>query len=83
MSFFYLLPSLTNGIQGFMRGMGKMRITLISTTIQVVLRVIFTFILINFMGIESIAIACAVGWIMMILFEYPYTYFMMRKRRSS
>lgn len=83
MSFFYLLPSLTNGIQGFMRGMGKMRITLISTTIQVVLRVIFTFILINFLGIESIAIACAVGWIMMILFEYPYTYFMMRKRRSS
>lgn len=83
MSLFYLLPSLTNGIQGFMRGMGKMRITLISTTIQVVLRVIFTFILINFMGIESIAIACAVGWIMMILFEYPYAYFMMRRRRSS
>ena len=59
MSLFYILPGLTNGIQGFMRGMGRMKTTLIATTIQVVLRVIFTFALIAHLGITAISLACA------------------------
>lgn len=83
MSLFYILPGLTNGIQGFMRGMGRMKTTLIATTIQVVLRVIFTFALIAHLGITAISLACAIGWIAMMIFEYPYAFFFLRKRKKK
>ena len=79
MCFFYFLPALTNGIQGFFRGMGDMKVTLISTFIQTSLRVVFTFILVPRFGIHGIAYACAIGWTVMLLFEVPY-YFHARKR---
>ncbi|RGT70471.1 MATE family efflux transporter [Ruminococcus sp. AF18-22] len=71
MAFFYLLPAFTNGIQGFFRGIGNMRITLISTFIQTSLRVIFTFLLLPRFGIQGIPFACAVGWTFMLLYEVP------------
>ncbi len=83
MAFFYTLPALTNGMQGFMRGMGKMKVTLISTAIQVIIRVISTYALIPKMGITAISIACASGWIMMMIFEYPYCFLYMRKRKRE
>ena len=72
MAFFYILPAFTNGIQGFFRGVGDMKITLISTFIQTSLRVIFTFLLVPHYGIHAIAYACAIGWICMLLFESLY-----------
>ena len=36
----YLLPALTNGIQGFFRGIGDLKITLISSFINMALRVL-------------------------------------------
>lgn len=71
MSFFYIFPALTNGVQGFFRGVGRMKITLISTFIQASLRVIFTFILVPYYGIHGICYACVIGWICMLLFEVP------------
>lgn len=79
MAFFYILPGLTNCIQGFFRGMGKVKITLISTAIQTTGRVVFTFILVPKMGITGIALSCALGWSCMILFEYSY-YLLSRKK---
>ncbi len=38
MAVFYALPALTNGFQGFYRGMGKMTTTLIGTCLQAGLR---------------------------------------------
>ena len=79
MAFFYIFPAFTNGIQGFFRGMGDMKVTLISTFIQTSVRVIFTFILVPRYGIHGIAYACAAGWSLMLLFEIPY-YFLSKKR---
>lgn len=79
MAFFYIFPAFTNGIQGFFRGMGDMKVTLISTFIQTSFRVIFTFILVPVYGIKGIAFACAIGWSLMLLFEVPY-YFHSRKK---
>ncbi len=79
MAFFYIFPAFTNGIQGFFRGMGNMKVTLLCTFIQTSFRVIFTFILVPLYGIHGIAYACAIGWSMMLLFEVPY-YFHSRKR---
>lgn len=67
MSFFYILPAFTNGIQGFFRGMKHMKITLILTIIQIAFRVIVTYLLLDVLRIEGIAFACAAGWIAMLI----------------
>lgn len=72
MAFFYIFPAFTNGFQGFYRGMGMMKMTLLGTFIQTALRVLFTWILAPKMGIYGVAIACACGWSVMLLVEIPY-----------
>ena len=42
MSVFYLWPALTNGFQGFYRGMGKMYTTILGTVIQISIRTLCT-----------------------------------------
>ena len=81
MAFFYMLPAFTNGVQGFFRGMGKLKTTLLCTFIQTSLRVIFTFILAPLFGIYGITFACAVGWIVMLLYEIPYYFRYMKRGR--
>lgn len=71
MAFFYLLPAFTNGIQGYFRGLGKMKITLNSTFTQMLVRVLFSFILAPKFGVQGIAFACLAGWIAMLLYEVP------------
>lgn len=80
MACFYLLPAFTNGIQGFFRGMGNMKITLLGTVIQTSLRVIFVYLLTPSMGINGVAYACAVGWSVMLLVEVPYYLWYIRKK---
>lgn len=72
MAFFYLYPALTNGFQGFYRGMGKMYTTILGTFIQISIRTLATVLLAPQMGIVGIAYACAAGWTVMLLFEIPY-----------
>lgn len=72
MAIFYLLPAFTNVIQGFFRGMGNMKITLISTTVQMIFRVLAVFVLAPQFGMTGVAYACLVGWIAMLLTEVPY-----------
>ena len=71
MVIFYLWPAMTNCVQGFFRGMGKLKITLFGTFIQTSIRVVMTYILAPSMGIRGIALACAAGWTMMLLWEIP------------
>lgn len=81
MAFFYLMPAFTNGIQGFFRGMGNMSITLISTIIQISVRVVFVWLLVPVMGMKGVAFACLIGWACMLLAEVPY-YFWFVKRNE-
>ncbi len=78
-AFTIVFPCLTNAMQGFMRGMGNMSITLISTILQIAVRTIFVYILVPRIGITGEAYACAIGWTIMILFEYGY-YFIYRQK---
>lgn len=78
MAFLYILPGFTNGMQGFFRGMGSMKVTLIATIIQISLRVIFVYILVPYIGMSGAAYACMIGWTLMLLYEVPY-YFYCRK----
>ena len=69
----YMLPCVTNSIQSYFRGVGKLNIVFLSTTVQIIFRVSFVYILI-YLSIEclsSTALATGIGWCAMILFELP------------
>lgn len=69
----YLLPGLTNGIQGFFRGIGDLKVTLESTFMNMLGRVLAVVILLKVFSLEfsSLAWANMAGWIVMLLFEAP------------
>jgi len=71
MAFFYLLPTWTNGIQGYFRGMGQLKVTLMSTFLQMFGRVAFAYLLAPKLGIVGIALSCFAGWIIMLSYEVP------------
>ena len=80
MAVLYGLPALTNGFQGFYRGMGKMTTTLLGTCTQAGLRALFAALLAPRVGLPGIAAACALGWAAMLLFEVPYYFYTCRKQ---
>ena len=75
MALFYLFPGFTNGFQGYFRGRKCMKMTLLGTFIQTSLRVVFVYILTPHMGLNGVAVACAIGWSMMLLVEIPYYFY--------
>lgn len=82
MALFYLWPAITNGVQGFFRGMGKLKITLFGTFIQSGLRVLFTILLAPTLGIQGVAFACMAGWSVMLLVEVPLCVIELRKSKK-
>lgn len=68
MAFFYLLPGLTNGIQGYFRGMGEMKTTLVATAIQISVRTLVVYLLVPRVGLTAAAWACAIGWTCMLVY---------------
>lgn len=83
MALFYLWPAMTNGFQGYFRGMGKMSMTLLGTTIQTSLRVIGTIVLAPSMGILGVAFACVLGWSAMLIVEIPVYWRMVKKKNDT
>ncbi len=72
MSLLYIMPAMTNGIQGFFRGLGNMRITVISTSVQMITRAACALLLAPHFGIAGVAAACGLGWTAMMLYEVPF-----------
>lgn len=72
MAAFYLFPAMTNGVQGFFRGMGKMYTTMLDTFLQASVRTVCTYLLVPHFGIIGIAFSCAIGWSTMLLYKVPY-----------
>ncbi len=70
--FFYWLPCINNGNQGYFRGVGRMKTVLLGTLTQISLRVIFTILLIPRYGIEGIGIACVIGWTVQCIWQTIY-----------
>ena len=69
-SFMYLLPAATNGLQGFFRGM---KVTLISSIVNMGARVAAGFFLVSafHMHIEAFPWAYLIGWAAMLIAEIP------------
>lgn len=72
-SFMYLLPALTNGIQGYFRGIGDLKITLISSFINMGVRVAAAVVLVHAcaLQIEALPYSYLAGWIGMLIAELP------------
>ena len=81
-SLFYLMPAATNGIQGFFRGMGDLKVTLNSSMLNMGGRVAAAalLVLVLKMDIEALPFSYAVGWLLMLLYELPL---LVRFLRSS
>ena len=71
--FFYIMPALTNGLQGYFRGIGDLRVTMWSSFMNIGVRVVAAAVLVwGFgFGIGSIAVASFIGWIAMFMYELP------------
>ena len=80
-SLFYLMPSLTNGIQGGFRGLGDLKITLNSSTLNMAGRVAAAavFVLLMKMDIDALPYSYVVGWILMLVYEAPMMVKYLRK----
>ena len=59
MAFFYILPGMTNGIQGYFRGMGEMKTTLVNTAIQISVRAAIVYVFVPRVGLR--------GWCCMLV----------------
>ena len=70
--FCFWLPCLTNGMQGYLRGVGAMKTSLFATLTQISFRVAATLLLVPRMGISGVALACVIGWSAMLLWTLPY-----------
>ena len=73
-AFMYPLPGITNGIQGYFRGIGDLKVTLWCSTINIGVRVAacYLFLVRMGLGLKGVAWACFCGWIAMVGFELPY-----------
>lgn len=72
-SIMYLLPAATNGIQGYFRGIGDLKITLISSFVNMGVRVVVAAILVFTFSlqIEALPYSYLAGWIGMLITELP------------
>ena len=66
---FYFLSGLNNTWQGYYRGLGRLKITLWATLIQIPIRVVFTYLLLGCCGVQAVAIGTIIGWVCMFFYE--------------
>ena len=73
-AFMYVIPALTNAIQGYFRGMGDLKVTLWSSIANMGARVIscIPLVFVFKMGIEALPWSYLIGWIAMMAYEMPY-----------
>lgn len=76
MAFMYIIPGLTNALQGYFRGIGDLKITLWSTIVNMFTRccACYVFIFIWHFDFSAIAWSYLFGWICMIIFEVPFIF---------
>lgn len=67
----YVMPAATNIIQGFFRGLGDLKVTLISTILNMSSRFLSAWLMIHVLhgGFDRLAWANFFGWIAMLIFQ--------------
>ena len=68
-SLFYVLCFTGNAFVGYFRGVGRMRVLVIGTTLHITVRAVLSHLLVGGMGLKAVALATGAGWI--LLLTYP------------
>lgn len=81
----YLLPAVTNGLQGYFRGVGDLKVTLLSSFINMGVRVLAAvpLVFVLDMGIEALPLSYLAGWIGMLIAEVPLLLHYRRARKGD
>lgn len=82
MAIFYIAVSFTQMLQALFRGLGKLRVTIINTVLQISLRVGFTYLLIGCMGVSAVCWGTLLGWLGMVVYGGYHTICYFRKNRA-
>ena len=69
---FYMLSGVTNAMQGMFRGIGMLRLTAACTALQIVWRIIFSYLFGFQFGLPAICLATGTGWVIMVIVEGVY-----------
>lgn len=68
-SIFYILCFTGNTFVGFFRGVGRMHVLLIGTTLHITIRAVMSHLLVGSMGLQAVALATGVGWMCMTAYQ--------------
>lgn len=84
-AFMYVVPAVTNCIQGYFRGMGDLKITLVCSMINMGGRVLaaIPLVFVFHMGFTAIPWSYLVGWGVMMIYEIPYLIRFMRSHKDD
>ena len=77
---FYFMTFWGNHVVGWFRGMGRMDVTFWGTTIQIIIRVILSYLMVDAMGLSAVALATGIGWIVVIT---SHTVIFLLERRND
>ena len=69
LGWFYFLSFTGHTFVGHFRGEGRMKVTFWGTTTQIAVRVIGTYLLVDSMGLNSVALATGIGWVVIVIFH--------------
>ena len=77
---FYFLSFWGNHVVGWFRAVGRMNVTFWGTTVQIIIRVILSYLLVGTMGLSAVGLATGIGWIVII--SSHTTIFLMERRND-
>ena len=66
---FYFLSFIGHSYVGHYRGIGRMNVTFVGTTVQIAVRVIGTYALVGALGLNAVALSTGLGWVVISLFH--------------
>lgn len=78
---FYLLAFCGHTFVGWFRGNGRMGVTFWGTTLQIVVRVIGSYLLVRLLGLDAVALATGGGWVLIVAFQL--TVFALERRKQT
>ena len=81
-SIFYILCFTGNTFVGFFRGVGRMHVLLIGTTLHITIRVILSHLLVGSMDLAAVALATGIGWACMTVYQMICLFRWRRENRS-
>ena len=84
-AFMYIMPAFTNGIQGYFRGVGRLKLTLAASMINMGTRVGTAAVLVIGLGlgIEALPWSYFAGWVGMLCLQVPVLTRELKKRSSA